>query len=61
VAADGSFQFGGIQEVALLHGDAIGKWLERLWRANQCSDGMAVLDGLANDLEAGASCGTEDN
>src|SRR5260370_8188055 len=59
VAADGFCKFGAIQQIALLDGDAIAEWLEPLGRANKCGDGVTLVDGLANDLDAGASGGAE--
>src|SRR6266851_7247816 len=59
VSADGFCKFGVIQRIALLDGDAIAEWLEPLGRANKCGDGVTLVDGLANDLDAGASGGAE--
>src|SRR5258705_2409171 len=59
VAADCFGEFGAVQQIALLDGDAIGEWLEGLGRANKCCDGVTLFDSLTNDLEACASCGSE--
>jgi hypothetical protein len=61
VAADGFGQVGAVQQIALLDGHAIVEWFEPLGRADKCRYGVTLFYGLANDLEAGASGGSEDN
>ena len=48
---DNPFKLGAIQQISLLDGDAIPKWLESLRRANKCRYGMTVFDRLPNDLQ----------
>ena len=55
------FKLGTIQQISLLDGDAIPKWLESLGRANKCRDGMTTFKRLPNDLQSRAPCGTEYN
>ena len=58
---DDPFKLGAIQQISLLDGDAIPKWLESLRRANKCSYGMTVFDGLPNELQSRATGGTQYN
>jgi len=58
---DNPFKLGAIQQISLLDGDAIPKWLESLRRANKCRYGMTVFDRLPNDLQPRAPCGAQYN
>ena len=59
VTHDDSFKLGTVQQISLLHGDAVLERLESLRRANKCRYGVTLFNRLANDFQAGAPGGTQ--
>jgi hypothetical protein len=57
VTLDSPFKLGAIQQISLVDGNAILKWLESLRRANKRGHGMTAVNRLPDNLQPNTPCG----